>query len=336
MRRTKWLLWLVSFTVLALVLTGCGDNDENAQGEKEDQVGEGAEDIDTPEPLDTSSDEVIATYDGLTKGEVTEGEFNLSLNVRSVIDQQVAMLMNHPEFKEQLLTQYIAEKSISSDVEQTEELKNEAEKMVDVFKQQLELSLPEGQDFAAFAEERGFSEQDLHDFVLNNIKVGEYFERMIDDKDLKENYDALKKDKDLRLYMAKVRHILIQISEEQDEEEAKKRAEEIKKKLDEGGDFAALAEKYSDDGSKENGGLLGDEPQPLFGYVTSFAETARDLPLNEISDPVQSEFGYHIIKVEEREILSFDEAKDIVQGDAVSKKYQHYVENELEIDTKKS
>ena len=327
--KRRWFVWLISFAALVLVLVGCG-NDDAGEGENEDQVGQ---DMETAQPLDTSSKKVIASYEGLTSGEVTEGEFNLSLNVLSVMNPQVAMLLSQPEFKDELLTQYIAQKSISESVEQTYEMTDEVNQLVDGFKSQIEQTLPEGQDFAAFVEEKGFSEEDLRNFVVDNMKVEQHFTDAITDQDLAEAYDELKEEKDLRLYSAKIRHILIEMNEERDEEEAKKRAEEVKQKLDEGGDFATLAEEYSDDGSKENGGLLGEEPQPLAGYVPEFAEAARDLPLDEISDPVQSQFGFHIIKVEQREQLALDDVKEIVQGDLMNERYQYYVDNDLKIDT---
>lgn len=327
--KRRWLVWLISFAALALVLAGCG-NDDADEGENEDQVGQ---DMEATQPLDTSSNKVIASYEGLTSGEVTEGEFNLSLNVLTVMNPQVAMLLSQPEFKDELLTQYIAQKSISESVELSDALTDEVDQLVDGFKSQVEQTLPEDQDFAAFVEEKGFSEEDLRNFVVDNMKVEQHFTDAITDQDLAEAYDELKEEKDLRLYSAKIRHILIEMNEERDEEEAKKRAEEVKQKLDEGGDFATLAEEYSDDGSKENGGLLGEEPQPLAGYVPEFAEAARDLPLDEISDPVQSQFGFHIIKVEQREQLALDDVKEIVQGDLMNERYQYYVDNDLKIDT---
>ncbi|MGG0719220.1 peptidylprolyl isomerase [Robertmurraya massiliosenegalensis] len=88
----------------------------------------------------------------------------------------------------------------------------------------------------------------------------------------------------------KARHILV-------EDEAT--AKEVKTKLDEGGDFAELAKEYSQDGSAEAGGDLG-----WFGpgmMVEPFEEAAYALDVNEISDPVQSEHGFHIIQVTEKE-----------------------------------
>jgi peptidyl-prolyl cis-trans isomerase C len=92
------------------------------------------------------------------------------------------------------------------------------------------------------------------------------------------------------------------------DEEALAKAEDIRKKLVDGGDFAATAKAESDDvGSGAKGGSLG-----TFGHgqmVAPFEQAAFSLPLNQISEPVKSAFGYHIIKVEERTSETFEEAK---------------------------
>ncbi|WP_445490639.1 foldase protein PrsA [Niallia sp. 03133] len=75
-----------------------------------------------------------------------------------------------------------------------------------------------------------------------------------------------------------------------------KTAHEIKKKLDDGADFADLAKEYSTDtGSKANGGELG-----YFGkgeMAPEFEEAAFSMKVNAISNPVKTDYGYHIIKV---------------------------------------
>lgn len=84
-------------------------------------------------------------------------------------------------------------------------------------------------------------------------------------------------------------------------------AQEVLEKLRAGDDFAELAKEYSiDTGTKENGGDLS-----WFGrgqMVQEFEDAAFSLPVGEYSEPVQSQFGYHIILVEERDMNHpFDE-----------------------------
>jgi peptidyl-prolyl cis-trans isomerase C len=92
------------------------------------------------------------------------------------------------------------------------------------------------------------------------------------------------------------------------DEEALAKAQDIRKKLMDGADFAATAKAESDDvGSGAKGGSLG-----TFGHgqmVPPFEKAAFTLPVNQISEPVKSQFGYHIIKVEERISKTYEEAK---------------------------
>ncbi len=78
--------------------------------------------------------------------------------------------------------------------------------------------------------------------------------------------------------------------------EDKATADEVLKKLKDDGDFAKLAQEYSTDtGTADNGGSLG-----YFGkgqMVAEFEDVAFKLKVDEISDPVKTEYGYHIIKV---------------------------------------
>lgn len=93
-------------------------------------------------------------------------------------------------------------------------------------------------------------------------------------------------------------------------------ATKIKKQLDEGADFATLAKKYSTDtASKENGGDLG-----YFAagdMVAEFSDAAFAMKKGEISEPVKSDYGYHIIKVtgkKEAKETKYDEIKDEVKS----------------------
>ena len=94
------------------------------------------------------------------------------------------------------------------------------------------------------------------------------------------------------------RHILIKTSELLSEEEAKARLLEIKSSLEKGGDFAEQAKLYSEDGSAAQGGDLGwISPADT---VPEFEDAMNALRDGQISNPVQSSFGWHLIQVLER------------------------------------
>ncbi|MDO8962006.1 MAG: peptidylprolyl isomerase [Methylophilus sp.] len=95
-----------------------------------------------------------------------------------------------------------------------------------------------------------------------------------------------------------VRHILIKQSEVVSESEAKRKIENIKERIENGTKFEEMARQYSEDGSASGGGDLGwVNPGDT---VPAFEKTMNDLGLGEISAPVSTPFGWHIIQVLER------------------------------------
>jgi peptidyl-prolyl cis-trans isomerase C len=123
------------------------------------------------------------------------------------------------------------------------------------------------------------------------------------------------------------RHILFN-------KDQKEKAEEVKKQLQEGGDFAALAKQYSQDpGSAEQGGDLG-----CIGKgetVPNFEEAAFNAKQGEIVGPVETEFGYHLLEVtdireESTQPLSEVEAqiRDQLTSDAQAKKFEVWLQKQ--------
>jgi peptidyl-prolyl cis-trans isomerase D len=93
-------------------------------------------------------------------------------------------------------------------------------------------------------------------------------------------------------------HILLKTAD-RDEEEVRGQAEDVLAQVKAGGDFAELAKKYSEDTSADNGGSLG-----LFGrgeMVPEFEQTAFSMQPGEVSDLVKTTYGFHIIKVDQRQ-----------------------------------
>ena len=109
------------------------------------------------------------------------------------------------------------------------------------------------------------------------------------------------------------RHILFKLPPKaaaQDKAKIRQQAEEVLAKVKAGEDFATLAQQYSQDSSAAQGGDLGTFPRGKM--VRPFEEAAFRLAPGETSDLVESQFGFHIIKVEGKEeahTQSLDEAR---------------------------
>jgi peptidyl-prolyl cis-trans isomerase D len=132
-------------------------------------------------------------------------------------------------------------------------------------------------------------------------------------KDIEEYYQA-NKFAYSQPEQVRARHILINVPKDAPAEkkaEARRRIEELRKEIAEGGkDFAALASQHSEDpGSKDKGGDLGFNP--AHAWVEPFANAAFALKPGEISGPVETEFGIHLIKVEEKRPPQNKELKDV-------------------------
>ena len=107
-------------------------------------------------------------------------------------------------------------------------------------------------------------------------------------------------------------HILIEVNDKVDDAQAKARIEEIQQRIAKGEDFAALAKELSQDpGSASNGGDLGFAGEGV--YDPAFEQALYALDKDQVSAPVRTQFGYHLIKllgVEAPEVPSFASLKD--------------------------
>lgn len=90
----------------------------------------------------------------------------------------------------------------------------------------------------------------------------------------------------------------------------KKEAQKIMDKIKSGEDFAALAKEYSIDGSAQNGGDLDYFPKGKM--VKPFEDAAFALEIGEVSDIVETDYGFHIIKLTDKITDAFEEIKDYV------------------------
>jgi peptidyl-prolyl cis-trans isomerase C len=157
-------------------------------------------------------------------------------------------------------------------------------------------------------------------FFSDNFLANEYLKREIaqkvtvSDDELKSYYES-HKDEFKTQDMVKARHILVRVDNSASDDEKKKAKEKTElylKKIKDGEDFAKLASDFSDDpGSKAKGGDLGFFPRGRM--VKPFDDAAFSLKPGETSGIVETQFGFHIIKVEDRKdssVESFDVVKE--------------------------
>ena len=124
-----------------------------------------------------------------------------------------------------------------------------------------------------------------------------------------------------------VRHILVKPTEVMSDSEAETLTAELRQRILDGEDFTELAKKYSDDiGSAQEGGELGwTSPGQM---VPEFESAMAATPQGEVSEPVRSQFGWHILQVTDRreQDVSDDMRRRQVMGYLHDQKYQEELE----------
>ncbi|WP_082927428.1 peptidylprolyl isomerase [Paenibacillus oryzisoli] len=320
-RRTskKWILGLATVVLAFSVLSACGDKKEGA-GAASPSASAAA----TGNPSDT-----IATYK--EGGKITRGEFDSFINVNKMFSPQLAQYLADPAFQQDMLKQMVTFRVLSAKAD--DKVKTDADKQVteqmkaitDYFGKQ-----EGGMDKQL--KDNGIELKDIESLMKLSFYTMGSMESKITDQAVQ---DAYKEQAAAHAFdIATVSHILISLKDSatqadlRTKEDALKRAKEVKAKLDAGGDFAALAKEYSDDpGSKDVGGTYKDAN--INEWVTEFKDAASTLPLNKISDPVESSFGYHVMKVESRSTKQLDDTlKTQIKSQLAEKSLSEFAETE--------
>lgn len=285
-------LLIVSIAALAIITTGC-----------------------VKTPLTKDGEEVVASVKGKT---ITADE----LYKRMKEDYGSTILS-------EIIDNYIVEKEITDD----SNAKTQAEAYVENLKKNYE---QQGYDWNSLLLQNGFTSEDelLDSYITYYLKqevAEKYIEKGITDEEISEYYKT-----DV-VGNITARHILIKPETTDDmTDDEKKEAEEaaynlavsIIKKLDNDKDFATLAKKYSDDtASAEEGGLLTAFNKQS-NLVPEFIDAAVELKVGEYSsEPVKSDYGYHIIYIESKEKKpALKEVKDTIIDALVDKEKENDTE----------
>ncbi|MCI3150101.1 peptidylprolyl isomerase [Bacillus cereus] len=221
---------------------------------------------------------LLLTACGNSDNMVTSKAGNISKNE---FEAELKKQAGKPILQQIMLGKLILNKYKVSDTEVTEKIK--------------EIKKQRGDSFQVYLSQNGVKNEDeLKTKLKPQIAFEKAVKKSVTEEEIKNNYKP----------KVKASHILLK-----DEEFAK----EVKEKLNNGEEFAALAQQYSEDlNSKEQGGELSEsafiEKEPEFKEIT------YKLDAGQISEPVKSPSGYHIIKVIQKEELKpFNEEKENIR-----------------------
>ena len=236
-------------------------------------------------------------------GDVTEKDI-----VESIGSSQLSKTATSMMVQKVLLDKYkgkIDEKSIDEQLQKVQEQYGGKDKFEQLLKQQ---------GFTLDKYKDGLKVKAAQTLMIND------YAGTTEDK-LKESYEKNK-------HQYHLAHILISVKSDSNpnglsDEDAKKKAEEILKKIKDGADFATLAKENSNDtANASNGGDLGWSSKEDNSFVSEFSSAAYALSKDQVSDVVKTSFGYHIIKVLDTKDSSFDELKTSLEEKAAEQAVQ--------------
>jgi len=212
------------------------------------------------------------------------------------------------------------------------------DKQIDAKVAQGKARFKDEQEFKKAIKDLEMDEKDLREYTRRDLLISRFVETTfvskaaVSEAEIRAFYDK-NPDKFKRDETVKASHILIGADSKasaDDRKKAREKAEKLKKELTGGADFAALAKANSTDSSSQQGGDLG-----FFGkgqMVPPFEKAAFALKPGEISDVVETQFGYHIIKLTEKKPAETTDFKDVkvkieefLKGQKVNEAIQKYL-----------
>jgi foldase protein PrsA len=211
------------------------------------------------------------------------------------------------EVERQVIAQLIQEEIIGQEVEKRRLAPNA--RNVEARLADLRGSFASEQEFRQALTAQGLTLVELRDRIRQRLALDSLREaligRPITDADLRAAYQTRRES----FEEIRVSHILFSVQSPSDEAKVRAEAEAAVERLRVGADFAALAGRLSDDpGSKTQGGDLGVVTRGRF--VPEFEGAAFALPVGKVSDPVRTQFGFHLILVKEKRVQPFEQVRE--------------------------
>src|SRR5690554_1003048 len=231
------------------------------------------------------------------------------------------------QIKEEVLS-FLIENELVNQAIKEKKIKASSEE-VDAFVDRIKQANPTEEQLETFFKQFGVSNmRELKKIVEEQIERQILYAQLAEEEKMEVNEEEVKE----RYEQITAAHILIAtnnrlVENPLSESEALKKAQTVYAQLQEGADFAELAKEYSDDQSnKENGGHIG--ANTVFNYKNAFGEeftnVAQEMKIGEVSNPVKTISGYHLIKVTDKKLAEGEEwekEKEILERDLLAAKF---------------
>jgi foldase protein PrsA len=240
---------------------------------------------------------------GILSGKTSEGVVG-RVNGEAITKDELYDALKD-QYGQETLNTLISEKIIKLEIKKhnievpEKDVEEEFQKLVDQYGGQ--------EQFDQIFESYGYDQNDIKEDIKMSLQLKKLIEPKITitEEEMKEYFETNKATYDTK-EQVKASHILV---------DSEATAQEVRNKLLAGADFAELAKEYSTDtNNNENGGELGFFSKG--NMVAEFENVAFALAVGEISEPVKTEYGYHIIKVEEKQAAkeaTYEECQALVK-----------------------
>lgn len=272
-----------------------------------------------PNPLALTATDVVVTVDGkdITHGEIMKSvQMYMQRYASQVPPQQLASMQKqlYGTTKESLIAQILLDEAAEKSglVVSDDELAQEIEKT--------RANIPEGENLEDLLSQSGIDFDEWKENLRKRILVGKLAEEKTANTEettlaeIAEFYKSNQSEFEVPETVS-ASHILLGFTKDDtDETKAAKKQQllDIKKQIDNGASFEEMAKKYSTCPSSKNGGSLGTFPRGQM--VPEFEEAAFSLKPGEISDVVETQFGYHLIKVTDHQEAKTRSLKEVQEN----------------------
>lgn len=310
MKGFKKLISLSMVLMLATFLGACSDKTDNSAKDLIKQEGVLVV-VNGKTITQEEFDENLAAYKKMVETRYGEGAWDMEISPGKTIG---SMYSDESIIDNMILERLLMDAAEKDGITMPEsELENEVNQYKSYF--------DNDEGYQEFLKSNAWTEEYLKEAIKKDYVINHYIEKNIEtltpsDDELKKLFDEVKMGQEV-----KASHILVET-----EDEAKKVLERLKN----GEKFEDVAKEVSiDTASGAEGGDVGSFPY-TGKMVKEFSDAAFAMNVGDISDPVKSEFGYHVIKVTDKttdSTVTLESSKDSLTETYKNKKYEELIEN---------